>query len=179
MIFGGSLGADKINSTVIGMLDRIVRDGKISLLFGTGDRNYDAVMNKISNEGIALNDDVKVVPYIDNMADCMAAADVVVSRSGAITVSEIAALGKPSVLIPSPNVVRNHQEQNAREFEKNGAAVVITETDLTSDALYEKIMSMINAPSLLGNMSCNLKKLARVDALEKIYDLMIKMSEEK
>lgn len=178
LIFGGSLGADKINSTVIGMLGRIVKEKKISLLFGTGDRNYDAVMKKINDAGIELNDDVKVVPYIDNMADCMAAADVVVSRSGAITVSEIAALGKPSILIPSPNVVRNHQEQNAREFESKGAAAVIVENELTSDGLYHRIMSMISSPEELKRMSSNLKALAKTDALEKLYELMINMAEQ-
>lgn len=97
----------------------------------------------------------------------MAAADVVVSRAGAITVSEIAALGKPSILIPSPNVVRNHQEQNAR-FENKNAAELILEKDLTSDALYDKIMSMVSDKDRLKEMSENLKPLAKVDALEKI-----------
>lgn len=106
----------------------------------------------------------------------MAAADVVVSRAGAITVSEIAALGKPSILIPSPNVVRNHQEQNAREFENKNAAELILEKDLTSDALYDKIMSMVSDKDRLKEMSENLKPLAKVDALEKIYELMIKMA---
>lgn len=176
LIFGGSLGADRINDTVIGMLDRIVKDNKIELLFGTGDRNYEKIMNKIAENGIALSDNVKIVPYIDNMAECMAAADVVVSRAGAITVSEIAALGKPSILIPSPNVVRNHQEQNAREFENKNAAALIVEKDLTSDALYDKIMSMVSDKKQLREMSENLKSLARTDALERIYELMIKMS---
>ncbi len=179
LVFGGSLGADKINDTVVGMLDKIVSDGKISFLFGTGDRNYEKVLKAIKEKGIQLNDDVKVVPYIDNMADCMAAADLVIARSGAITVSEIAALGKPSVLIPSPNVVRNHQEQNAREFEREGAAAVITEPDLTSDILYGKMMSMIDDKKTLSEMSKNLKKLAVTDALERIYDLMLKMADKK
>lgn len=177
LIFGGSLGADKINDTVIGMLDNIVQSGKISLLFGTGDRNYESVMKKISDAGIELNGDVRVVPYIDNMADCMAAADLIVSRSGAITVSEIAALSKPSILIPSPNVVRNHQEQNAREFESKGAAAVIVENELTSDGLYHRIMSMLSSPEELRRMSDNLKPLAKTDALEKLYELMLKMSQ--
>ncbi len=176
LIFGGSLGADRINDTVIDMLDRIVKDNKIELLFGTGDRNYDKIMNTIAEKGIALSDNVKIVPYIDNMAECMAAADVVVSRAGAITVSEIAALGKPSILIPSPNVVRNHQEQNAREFENKNAAALIVEKDLTADALYDKIMSMVSDEKILKEMSENLKSLARTDALERIYELMIKMS---
>lgn len=176
LIFGGSLGADKINDTVIDMLDRIVKDNKIELLFGTGDRNYEKIMNKIKESGITLSDNVKVVSYIDNMAECMAAADLVVSRAGAITVSEIAALGKPSILIPSPNVVRNHQEQNAREFERSGAAAVIVESELSADVLYNKMMSMAENKHALDEMSANLKKLAKTDALEKIYDLMLKMS---
>lgn len=177
LIFGGSLGADKINETVLGMLDRIVSGGKIELLFGTGDRNYDSVMSAVKEKGIVLSDEVRVVPYIDNMAECMAAADVVVSRAGAITVSEIAALGKPSILIPSPNVVRNHQEQNAREFESKNAARVICEHDLTPDILYDKIMLMTGNKRLLSEMSENLRPLAKTNALEELYKLMIKMSE--
>lgn len=176
LIFGGSLGADKINDTVIDMLDRIVKDDKIELLFGTGDRNYEKIMNKIAERGIELSENVKVVSYIDNMAECMAAADLVVSRAGAITVSEIAALSKPSILIPSPNVVRNHQEQNAREFERSGAAAVIVESELSADALYDKMMSMTDNKRSLEDMSANLQRLAKTDALEKIYDLMINMS---
>lgn len=176
LIFGGSLGADAINKSVMEMLPKIIADGKIELLFGTGDRNYEKIMNEVKEKGIELNDDVRIVSYIDNMAQCMAAADIVVSRAGAITVSEIAALAKPSILIPSPNVVRNHQEQNAREFKKNGAAAMIVEKDLSADALYEKIMSMINNSEGLVQMSENLRKMAKTNALERIYELMLKMS---
>ena len=176
LIFGGSLGADRINDTVIEMLDRIVKENEIELLFGTGVRNYDDIMKRIKDKGIELGDNVKVTAYIDNMAECMAAADVVVSRAGAITVSEIAALGKPSILIPSPNVVRNHQEQNAREFEQQNAAALILESELSADKLYNKIMTMIRDEKTLNEMSENLKKIAKTDALEQIYDLMIKMS---
>ena len=177
LIFGGSLGAARINDTVVEILGKIVSDGKIKLVFGTGDRNYSDVMKKIGEKGIQLNSDVQVLPYINNMADMMAAADVVVSRSGAITVSEIAAMGKPSILIPSPNVVRNHQEQNAREFEKCGAAAVITEAELTPEQLYKKLSEMTEDKEGMQKMSENLKKLARTDALEKLYGLMLKMAD--
>ena len=176
LIFGGSLGANAINEAVVGMLSEICKEGRFSLLFGTGDRNYDAIMQRVKENGIELTEDVKIVSYIDNMAECMAAADVVVSRAGAITVSEIAALAKPSVLIPSPNVVRNHQEQNAREFVKNGAANMITEDKLTPESLYKKISDMVSDSEGLEKMSHNLRALAKTDALERIYDLIIKMS---
>lgn len=175
LVFGGSLGAAKINKTMIGVLKRIIEDNEISLLFGTGDRNFADVTERIKEEGIELSDDVKVVPYINNMSAAMAAADVVVSRAGAITVSEIAALGKPSILIPSPNVVRNHQEQNAREFEAKDAAVVITEDILTSDILYDKIVEMTLDKQRLFAMSKNVKKLAKCDALEEIYQVVKKI----
>ncbi len=179
LIFGGSLGADKINDSVIGMLPRLVRENKIRLIFGTGDRNYEKVMSRVDELGIELGDECRIVSYINNMAQVMAAADLVVSRSGAITVSEIAALSKPSILIPSPNVVRNHQEQNAREFEKHDAAAVITEDELNPDTLYEKIISMACDPKNLKNMAHNIEPMAKTDALEKIYALMVKMSEKK
>ena len=116
LVFGGSLGAQRINDTMLNIIPRIKQNGNVKLLFGTGERNYDTIRDAVTKLGIDENDEnIQVLPYIDNMAEVMAAADVVVARSGAITVSELAALGKPSVLIPSPNVVRNHQEQNARK----------------------------------------------------------------
>lgn len=171
LVFGGSLGAGKINETMIGLL-KMTDGSDFDILFGTGDRNYRQIAEKIENEGISLPDGIKVVPYINNMSEAMAAADVVVSRAGAITVSEIAVLKKPSILIPSPNVVRNHQEQNAREFEKNGAAKVITENDLTSETLYDTIKKMLKSKETLRKMGENAGKLAKPDALDKIYSLI-------
>ncbi len=176
LVFGGSLGAEKINETMIGVLRKINGENKVQVLFGTGDRNYQQINQRLRDENIQLRDDIQVVPYIDNMAQVMAAADLVVARSGAITVSEIAALGKPSILIPSPNVVRNHQEQNAREFEAHGGAAVITEDALTPETLYKKIMEMVSDPSALVEMGANVQKLAKTDALESIYQLVLKMT---
>ncbi len=177
LVFGGSLGAQRINDTVVSVIPKLKEKGGIKLLFGTGERNYESVRSAVSALGIGENDsDIEIVPYIDNMAEVMAAADVVIARSGAITVSEIAALGKPSILIPSPNVVRNHQEQNAREFEKASAAEVITESELTGEVLYNKIIKMLGNEKYLSDMSENLKAMAKTDALNKIYELMKNMS---
>ncbi len=175
LIFGGSLGAQKINETVVEIIPKLVADGEIQLLFGTGERNFDEIKKQLS--GISLGEDIKVVPYINNMSEVMAAADLVVARSGAITVSEIAVMGKPSVLIPSPNVVRNHQEQNARAFEKEGAAAVICENELSAEVLYNKIRDLTKDEKTLFKMSENVKKLANPDALEKLYELVKKCVE--
>lgn len=171
LVFGGSLGAQKINDTMLDLF-RIIDGKSVEILFGTGDRNYKKVCEAIKNEGIIIPDGVKVVPYINNMSEAMAAADIVVSRAGAITVSEIAALKKPSILIPSPNVVRNHQEQNAREFEKNGAAAVITEDSLTAEKLYDTIKEMLKSGEKLKKMGENAAGLAKIDALSRIYSLI-------
>lgn len=172
LIFGGSLGADRINQTVISMLKKVASEKKFRLLFGTGDRNYEQIMKKIADDGITLSDNIEIVSYINNMHEVMAAADVVVSRSGAITLSELAVLGKPSVLIPSPNVVRNHQEQNARELERGGAAVVVTEDVLSGDVLYDSIVKLVSDKEKLLEMSRNARKYAKRDALAKIYEIV-------
>lgn len=174
LIFGGSLGAGKINDAVVKMLKKTAEENKFRLLFGTGDRNFEAIQKQIEELGIDLNYNIKVVPYINNMHEVMAAADVVVCRSGAITLSELAVLGKPSVLIPSPNVVRNHQEQNARELERGGAAKVLTEDVLSENTLYDTILEMISDKQALNIMSDNAKKFAKRDALEKLYQIIKK-----
>ena len=175
LIFGGSLGAQKINENVVKILKRISDDDEIKLLFGTGERNYEEIKEKIKHMELSKN--VMVVPYIDNMHTVMSASDVVVSRAGAITVSEIAVLNKPSILIPSPNVVRNHQEQNARELERNAAAMVLCENELNPDSLYDKIMELCKNHKKREEMSLNLKKIAVPDALEKLYELIIKCTD--
>lgn len=177
LIFGGSLGAQKINENVVKILERLSKDNKIQLLFGTGERNFEEIKGQIKD--IHLSDDIKIVPYIDNMHLAMAAADVVVSRSGAITVSEIAVLNKPSILIPSPNVVRNHQEQNARALEKVGACRVLIESELNEDSLYDAINSLANDKMTQDKMSENLKKVACPEALEKLYELVKKTVKNK
>lgn len=175
LVFGGSLGAEKINNTMVGVIKKLSQTDAFTLIFGTGDRNYQKVMARLGEEGITLSDSIKVVPYINNMSSVMAAADVVVARAGAITVSEICALSKPSVLIPSPNVVRNHQEQNARELEKQSAAVVITEDVLSDEVLYEKITSLTQDKQLLSQMGRNARKIAKINALEEIYNIVMKI----
>lgn len=175
LVFGGSLGAGKINTTMVDVIKKAASDGSFSILFGTGEKNYADVCETIKNSGVELNDDIKVVPYIDNMAEVMAEADLVVCRSGAITVSELTVLGKASVLIPSPNVVRNHQEQNAREIEKNNACVVITEDELSGESLYGKITELIKNPGKIRVLEENSKKLGIKDATDKIYRLLVAM----
>lgn len=173
LAFGGSLGAAKINEAMTGMIKKLT-DSRIKILFGTGERNYSEVCAAAGK----LPENVTVTPYINNMAEVMSAADLVIARSGAITVSELACLAKPAVLIPSPNVVRNHQEQNAREFADAGAAVMLKEDALSPDSLYDTVMRLVNDKQALASMSGQMNKFAKRDALEEFWKLLLKMTKQ-
>ena len=111
-------------------------------------------------------------PYIDNMPVCMAAADLVISRAGAITLSEIQAMGKPAILIPSPNVAENHQFHNAMALVNAGAAEIIEESDLSGAAVIEKADAMLQSEETLAKFSENSKKMAITNANERIYSVV-------
>lgn len=177
--FAGSLGAREINKTIISMLEYIIRDGAIQFIHACGDRGYKWVPDMIKEKGIELDKhaDVRIERYIYDMPRVMAASDLVISRAGAITLSELAACGKPSILIPSPNVTHNHQQINAQSFEKIGAAKVILEKELCAQKLYGTILSLLKAPDTLKLMSQNALKLAVFDSVEKIYSEIIQLTD--
>ncbi len=174
LVFGGSLGAQKLNEAVLGYIEKIKDADNVQLIFGTGDRNYGDVMQKLGAMGLNVPEceHIKVLPYIYNMNEAMAAADIVVSRAGAITIAELMALGKSAILIPSPNVAYNHQESNARQLEKNGAALVLTESELTAESLQKKIELLLSDKAKLDAMCENAKKMGTPDATERIYSII-------
>ena len=178
LAFGGSLGAARINDAVIEYIRYIIEnENKVQILFGTGSRNYDEIVKRFKEENINLSKyhNITVTPYIYNMAEVMAAADVVVSRAGAISISEIMAAGKASVLIPSPNVAHNHQETNAMLLKENNAAEVICEKELTNEMLINKIESIIYSKDTQEALEANAKKMGITDATGKIFDLVCSM----
>ena len=135
--FGGSLGADTVNKAVAELMARHAGGQNYYHFHGTGRGAYDGFINDITSRGVdlSINPQIRVTEYINDMDLCMAAADLVISRAGAITLSEIEAQGKASILIPSPNVAENHQFHNAMTLKNRGAAVVIEEKELTGDRL--------------------------------------------
>ncbi len=169
VIFGGSRGALNINRSVVSMLREYYNKGDFNLYFATGEDQYSEVIKML--DGFS-DPHVNVVPYIYNADIVYPAADLVVSRAGAITCSELTALGLPSVMIPSPYVTANHQEYNARFLEKRGAVCVILEKDLNGKLLYKKIKSLLSDSARLSDMSANSKSLGVIDAAEKIYTLV-------
>ncbi len=169
LCFGGSLGANRINDVMTGYLKLNPPSHDTVVYFGTGKREYERVMK---NAGGAFSDNIKVLPYIDNMDILMNAADVVISRSGAITLAEICALGKPCVLIPSPNVTNDHQLYNAKALENNGAAIMIEEKDFDEKSLKKALDTILSSNSTAEKMSHNSKNMGITDATEKIFDVM-------
>ncbi len=116
--------------------------------------------------------EITVREYIDDMHRCLAAADLVICRAGASSLSEIQALGKPSVLIPSPNVAENHQYHNAMALVNNNAAVIIEEKDLTPQRLISEFDELMKNPARLREIGENARKMAIYDASEKIFDVI-------
>ncbi len=170
---GGSLGARTINDALCDIVNNIDHTN-VKILGGTGERFYDEVIDKISKE--KLGENIKIVPYIYNMNEVLPAADLVVARSGAVTVSELCALGRPSVLIPSPNVTHNHQEYNAKSIADRGAAIMIPERDISGNIISDTVNKLIANREKLNEMSRCASEAAIVDGTKRICDLVAELS---
>lgn len=166
---GGSLGADAINNAVVQMLDVLKGEKNICFLHSTGKFGF-WVEDKLKEKNIPFGKgtNIEIRPYIDNMDICLSACDLVISRAGASSISEIQALSKPSILIPSPNVAENHQFHNAMALAKNDGAVLIEEKDLDGNFLAQKILELKNDKSKLYLISKNAGKDAKLNALSEI-----------
>ncbi len=164
LIMGGSLGAEAINNGAVALI--LNNKDKFDITLSTGKGDYNRVANMLTDKGfdVESQSSVKVVPYIYDTPQAYADADLVIARSGAITVSELAALGKPSILIPSPNVTHNHQEYNARALADNGGAVMIKESQLTDEKLISTVNELLDDSHKLSQMSKAASKVGICDA---------------
>ncbi len=178
VIFGGSLGAREFNKTVVDWLCRGADEGRCQVLMGTGKLNqYEDVAERFRANGIDLEKypHIRVSEYIYDMDIALAAADLVICRAGASTLSELTALGKPSILVPSPYVTANHQEHNARAIEKEGGALVILEKDFTPEALGAALDSTVFDKDVLKRMGEGAKRAGTADATRLIYDEVMRL----
>ena len=168
--FGGSLGAKCINESMVELMARSAKDKKYYHIHAYGQQGA-YTLDLLRAKGVDPEecDNLDVRPYIDNMNECLAACDLVVSRAGAITLSEIQAKGRPAVLIPSPFVAENHQFHNAMSMANKKAALVIEQKDLTGDKLIQTVDSIVADPKVLEKYRRNAQKMAITDANERIY----------
>ncbi len=172
--FGGSLGAERLNQAAISFINEN-KTANVQFLLGTGQRYYDTVKSTITNNDPAIS----VVPYIDNMDTVMAAADLIIGRAGALTVSELCAMGKPSILVPSPNVAHDHQTYNAKSVENAGGAVLIPDCEYTGDRLTAVLCELLQNPDRLTDMSQRAKTIGITDGTKRICDVACKLAESK
>lgn len=180
--FGGSLGAAPLNDSMFDILLRHADDGSVYHIHSVG-TNGAEYLDKFVEKGFERVSDtvvrkgtVEVRKYIDNMDVCMAAADLVVGRAGASSLSEIEAMGKASILIPSPYVAENHQFHNAMALVNRNAARIIEEKNLTAESLSNMIDSLLSSQEQLFEIEKNAKSMAVLDSRERIADIIISLA---
>jgi len=170
LAFGGSQGAGRINKAMVEVINRYNGVPGVVVIFVPGKFYYLPVMTELLEQVIHLQDNIIVLEYIDNMEHYLPAADLIISRSGALTVSEISVCGKPAILIPSPIVTGDHQLFNANVLGNLGGAVVIEEKNLTDAGLLAEVQRLISNKPLLEQMSRNSRQAATKDATEIIWE---------
>lgn len=168
--FGGSLGAKAVNEAVAGLISTKSITDKYQFIHAYGKYGKwfpDLLIKKGVN--LKKHKNIHISEYIDNMPTCLAAADICICRSGATSLSELQVMGKPSILIPSPNVAENHQFHNAMALVNNNAAEIIEEKDLNSEKLIDCVKKLIDNPIKLKEFERNLKNMAVYDSSDRIY----------
>ena len=167
--FGGSLGARRINEVVADLCAWEQKNHKNVLhLHATGQYGVQLFKDLEQQKGFSRGESLEVREYIDNMPELLAAADLVISRAGALTLAELEAAGRAAILIPSPNVAENHQYYNALELAKVDAAVVIEEKDLTGEKLVSEVARLLAEKDTLARMGRNARTLSVDDSLDQI-----------
>lgn len=173
--FGGSLGARRINEVVADLAAWHTKNRDFLHIHATGSRGVELFRRLGLEKGFAGAKQLQVKEYIQDMPRMLAAADLVISRAGALTLAELEAAGRAAILIPSPNVAENHQYYNALELEKAGAAVVVEEKDLTGEKLIELVDRLTSRPETLAEMGQKARALARPDSLDLIWDRLCQL----
>lgn len=159
--FGGSLGAENINRACLALMKNYVQHRPhLRHIHGCGERYYAS----LKAEDRIYSPRTLLLPYISDMPSCMCAADLVICRSGAMTIAELSAVGRAAILIPSPNVSGNHQFKNAKALEKDGCAFLLQEKDLMQESLTHLVDHLLSSPSLRREAEDNIRKSAAEDA---------------
>lgn len=176
LVFGGSQGAQKINEAVIELV-KLKKNEKYQIIWATGTKQFDIVKESFEKESISINSlkNVKILPYIYNMEELMNISDLFVCRSGAMTITEISIVGKPSIFIPLPSMSANRQEDNALVLKKLGAAKIILNNVVDGKKLSEEIDEIIENSSELEEMGKIASTIAPTNVEEKIYNEIVEL----
>ena len=161
----GSLGSKTVNDKIVSFLNDF-KSKDYEVMFVTGNSYYEKVKD------VKVPKNVKIVPFVYEMPSLMKATDLMVSRAGASTMSEILVLGVPTIFIPSPYVTNNHQYKNAMDLVNQNAALILEENDLTKENLIKLIDDTLNDKNTYKNIKDNLKELGITDSAERIYEVL-------
>jgi len=169
--FWGSLGADFMNKIMVDFIERELLEKHFYHIHATGARSHKQTLEALAQKGIYPDKEetLDLREYIYDMNTAMAAADIVLSRAGALTCGELQALRKPAILIPSPNVTDNHQEKNARSLEKSGSVLMMLERDCTAEGLYNAVTTLLSDKEALAAMASAAENQAITDGTARIY----------
>ncbi len=174
----GSLGAEYMNRMMDEFIRRMGKNGDFRLIYATGKRYYDEVQSSLSRNKL-YGPGIDVREYIYDMPKVMAAADVIICRSGASTISELTYLGKPAVIVPSPNVVNHHQEKNASVLDQAGAAKMLLEGHFTGEELYDTVTALLEDEDALKQMHEASAGMGVKDATDRITSIILGLAGEK
>ncbi len=174
LIVGGSLGARTLNESVLGNLPLVKQQNKVQFIWQTGKYYSEEIQAELKRRGCPQN--LVVMDFISDMRQAFAAADLIISRAGAGSISEFCLLGKPAILVPSPNVAEDHQTKNALSLVQKDAALYVTDADARR-SLLPLAINTVSDHSRLEVLSFNIKKLARPNAASDIADEVIKLAE--
>lgn len=176
LIFGGSQGAKSINTSIMDILKNKMNTD-YQIIWAVGPKQFDIIKDSLKQDNTDINNvqNAKIVPYIYNMEEIMNLSDVIISRSGAMTITEIAITGKPAIFIPFPFATENHQEYNAKVLENAEAAKIILDKDLNSKILNDEIHNLLKDKVVLKKMGNNAEKVATKNVEDKIYEEIIKL----
>ena len=170
----GSLGSAYMNGVMTEVIALAARDRSLYITHSAGKNRYAAMKSLLDERSPGFERaGMTVSPYIFNIPDVMAAADLILCRSGASTLAELAALGRPAVLVPSPNVTGNHQEKNARVFERAGAALVLLEGGFAPESFYETVRQLTSDCGRLESMSRAMSAQSLPDPAGRIAELIL------
>jgi UDP-N-acetylglucosamine--N-acetylmuramyl-(pentapeptide) pyrophosphoryl-undecaprenol N-acetylglucosamine transferase len=172
LVTGGSRGALSLNKALLGLLPRLAARPDVQLIWVTGSEGYAPVRAEMEAAGITIAPEWRLTPYLDEMPAALAAADICLTRAGAATLAELAAAGRPAILVPYPHAAGRHQEFNARAFANRGAALVISDRDLTPEVLWERVSALLADPARRADMGERAREVFPPDALRRIADIL-------
>jgi UDP-N-acetylglucosamine--N-acetylmuramyl-(pentapeptide) pyrophosphoryl-undecaprenol N-acetylglucosamine transferase len=173
LILGGSLGARTINESVLGSIE-ILENANINVIWQTGKLYFERIRSEIQGKQLK---NINYFDFIARMDLAYGAADIIISRAGAATISELCMLGKPVLLVPSPNVAEDHQTKNAMALVKNNAAIMVPDKDAREKMIVE-VVRLFQNPELANDLAENCKKMALPDSAARIVDEIEKIKPE-